>query len=391
MRLECRAGRATGVSSLSDGSAQESETSRSPAFSRATDTLPTLLLLGRTLNDRSVATAREATAPVNWPLLVVLASHHLVTPALAPRLGKAVGAPLDCELQQYFGVLRALNRERNQRIRIQLRDLVAALNTAGIVPILLKGTAHLTLGLYEDDADRVIGDIDLLVAEEERAAALALLGELGYSSYDDDVDHAHMHHYAPVAREDSEAWVELHKLASPYRRALPTPVLIQRARRVSSEIGAVAVPSPDDLLVHNIVHSQRHKRGFWSAEFSLRDAFDLVLLTRHFRDELDWSRLSLRIAADVGRHSAGFYVRRAHRLFGEAPPPLPWPVGARFADWRWGLHAQGKMIGLQRATRVIAHELQALWQVAGTPAARRLLDPRWYGRHLRRLRGATGG
>jgi hypothetical protein len=247
------------------------------------------------------------------------------------------------------------------------------------------------LGLYEDDADRVIGDIDLLVTREEGDTALAILREMGYNSYDGDLDHAHLHHYPPVARGDSEAWVELHKVASPYCRALPTRALIRRERRIASEIGSIAVPSPDDLLVHNIVHSQRHKRGFWSAEFSLRDAYDLVLLTRHFRDELDWSRLSLRIAADVGRHSAGFYVRRAHRLFGEAPPPLPWPVGARFADGRWELHAQGKMIGLQRATRVIAHELQALWQVAGTPAARRLLDPRWYGRHLRRLRGATGG
>jgi hypothetical protein len=116
-----------------------------------------------------------------------------------------------------------------------------------------------------------------------------------------------------------------------------------------------------------------------------------VLLARHFRDELDWPRLASRIAADLGGHSAGFYVRRAHRLLGQPPPPLPWPLGARLADWRWRLHARGKMVGLQQATRVMAHELQALRQVIGTPATRRLLDLGWYGRHLRRVRRASGG
>jgi hypothetical protein len=74
----------------------------------------------------------------------------------------------------------------------------------------------------------------------------------------------------------------------------------------------------------------------------------------------DWSRLTSRIAADLGAHSAGFHVRRAHLPLGRPPPPLPLPIGARFADWRWCLHARGKRVGLQHATRVIAHELQAL-------------------------------
>jgi Uncharacterised nucleotidyltransferase len=361
------------------------------AFSRATDTLATLVLLGRALGDGAAAGAGAAAESVDWPLFVALASSHLVTPALQPRLGKVLGAPLDGEVERYLAVLRTLNRVRNRRLRAQLDDLVAALNAAGIEPILLKGMAHLALGLYADDADRVIGDIDVLVAGEQLDAALRVLCQMGYRSHGGDLEHGHLHHYPPVACDDSEAWVELHKAASPYHRALPTSALIRRTGRIALESGSAAVPCPEDLLVHNIVHSQLHQRGFWSAEFSLRDAYDLVLLARHFRDELDWPRLASRIAADLGGHSAGFYVRRAHRLLGQPPPPLPWPLGARLADWRWRLHARGKMVGLQQATRVMAHELQALRQVIGTPATRRLLDLGWYGRHLRRVRRASGG
>ena len=361
------------------------------AFSATTDTLPTLVLLGRALGDGPGAPVGDAAGPVNAPLLVALASMHLVTPALQPRLGKVLGTNLDGELERYLAVLRALNRARNRRLRAQLGDLVAALNTVGIEPILLKGMAHFALGVYEDDADRVIGDIDVLVAGEQLGTALGVLRDMDYRSYGEDAGHNHRHHYPPVARDDSEAWVELHKAASPCHRALPMLALIRHARRISLGSGAAAVPCPDDLIVHNIAHSQLHQRGFWSAEFSLRDAYDLVLLARHFRDEFDWPRLTSRMAAGLGRHTAGFYVRRAHRLLGQPPPPLPWPWGARFADWRWHLHARGRMVGLQQATRVVAHELQALRQAMGTPAAPRLLDPGWYGRHLRRLRGPPGG
>jgi hypothetical protein len=50
------------------------------------------------------------------------------------------------------------------------------------------------------------------------------------------------------------------------------------------------------------------------------------------------------------------------------------------------------MLWLQRTTRLIAHELQLLSYIVHNPAwrrrpARRLLDPGWYGRHLRSLRG----
>jgi Uncharacterised nucleotidyltransferase len=298
--------------------------------------LPTWLVLGQALGHEPGAASggvAPAVGPVDWPLLAALASHHLVTPALQLQF-KQVAGPLDRELHGYFAVMRSLNRARNRRIRAQLEHLVGALNAVGIEPVLLKGMAHLLLGLYADDADRVIGDIDLLVARENCDAALAVLLEAGYAPHAGELEHAHLHHYPPVAADGSEAWVELHKAASPYHRALPTPALIRRARRIRIGSGWAAAPCPEDLLVHNIVHSQLHNRGFWSAEFALREAYDLVLLARHFGDELDWPRLAARIDADVGKHVAGFYVRRAHRLLGQGRRRSPghgalaWPIGA---------------------------------------------------------------
>lgn len=366
------------------------------------DALSSLELIGEVLNpdaprassgDPMGARARA----VDWPLVVVLASRHLVTPALHTRFGDVgLMAYLDDELLQYFRTITELNRARNRRIRIQLEHLVSALCAFGIEPVLLKGAAHLLLGLYRDDADRAIGDIDILVPQQQCEETLGVLHELGYAPHVGQLEHAHLHHYPPLARPDSEAWVELHKVASPCQRALPSGELISRARKIRIGHGSAAVPCPEDLVVHNVVHSQLHNRGFWSVEFALRDAYDLVLLTRHFADELDWSRLAARIEDDVGKHRAGFYVRLSHCLFGQNPPPLAWPLGARLADWRWRLHAQGRMLWLQRTTRVMAYELGLVSEIIHNPAwrrrpIRRLLDPRWYRQHLGRVRAATEG
>jgi hypothetical protein len=119
-----------------------------------------------------------------------------------------------------------------------------------------------------------------------------------------------------------------------------------RARRISSST--------------TIVHSQLANRNFWSAEFSLRDAYDLVLLTRRFGNELNWARLGRRLDRDVGGGKVGFYVRQTHRLFGvRLQAPLPHSIGTHIAEVRWSVHAAGWFPWLQRATRHLAYQAQA--------------------------------
>lgn len=327
-------------------------------------------------------------------MVVALASHHLVTPALHPRLVEVgLAAQFDDELRQYFETIADLNRNRNLRISAQLVELVHLLARFGIQPIFLKGTAHLLLGLYRDIADRVIGDVDLLVEEEDFKKTIKIMTEAGYVSVKGHAEHAHHHHYPPLARNDSEACVEVHKspVPSPYDRALPTSMLAQRARPIQIGDNQAAIPCPQDLLVHNIVHSQLADRGFWSSEFLLRDAYDLILLTHRFGGELDWRQFDARLNTDVGKSCSAFYLLRAHQLFGQRLPPIAGTIGARLADWRWTLHARGKVLWLRRMTRGVAYASQSLLRMAANPSKRRHSLRRLLARsdHTPRMLGAS--
>ncbi|HAQ21344.1 MAG TPA: hypothetical protein DCR40_19255 [Prolixibacteraceae bacterium] len=54
-------------------------------------------------------------------------------------------------------------------------DITAILNKENIQPVFLKGTANLLDGLYSDVGERMIGDIDFLVKEEDYLKAAELL------------------------------------------------------------------------------------------------------------------------------------------------------------------------------------------------------------------------
>jgi hypothetical protein len=53
-----------------------------------------------------------------------------------------------------------LNRERNQQTIEQAREIILLLLAYSITHIFLKGTGNLLEGLYEDIAQRMVGDIN---------------------------------------------------------------------------------------------------------------------------------------------------------------------------------------------------------------------------------------
>jgi hypothetical protein len=74
-----------------------------------------------------------------------------------------------------------LNRKRNEQIIQQAREINNLLLSNNIIPIKKKkGTGNLLEGLYEDIAERMVGDIDFFFSKNDYTKAIDVLTDFGY-------------------------------------------------------------------------------------------------------------------------------------------------------------------------------------------------------------------
>ncbi|MDC1400431.1 nucleotidyltransferase family protein [Polaribacter sp.] len=98
---------------------------------------------------------------IDWDAVVKVSTSHYVFPALYCNLKRADFLQyLHHELVSYMEYITNINRERNEQIIQQAKKINNLLLANNITPIFLKGTGNLLSGIYDDIAERMVGDID---------------------------------------------------------------------------------------------------------------------------------------------------------------------------------------------------------------------------------------
>jgi hypothetical protein len=233
----------------------------------------------------------------SWESLFQTASDEALLPLLYSQF-KSLDLLdlLPSEIANFLLAVETANRERNQAIVDELKAAVTLLNGIGIQPVLLKGLAYLKTGIYEDPAHRFLMDIDLLVPEEQRQAAVVALIQNGWVA--DNLDpFGNFRHHSPPLRRPSAVWIEIHHGlgAGACERVLPAREVIERSGAVDLDGLRVRVPAKEDLLAHLVMHSQHpfHQR-IWTP---IRAMVDLLLLDRRFGPDLHWEPVANRFSA----------------------------------------------------------------------------------------------
>ena len=118
--------------------------------------------------NRQVIEKQLQSGTIDWDAVVKVSTSHYVFPALYCNLKRADFLKyLPADLVEYMIHITNLNRDRNTQIIQQAKELNILLLAHNIRPIFLKGTGNLLEGLYEDDGERMVGDIDFLFSEED--------------------------------------------------------------------------------------------------------------------------------------------------------------------------------------------------------------------------------
>ena len=121
------------------------------------------------------------TTDVDWEAVVKLSTSHYVFPALYCNFKKADFLKyLPVDLIAYMKHITNLNRDRNTQILKQAKVLNSLLLANNITPIFLKGTGNLLAEIYDDIAERMVGDIDFIFSKEDYPKAITIFRAFGY-------------------------------------------------------------------------------------------------------------------------------------------------------------------------------------------------------------------
>jgi len=217
---------------------------------------------------------------IDWDSVVKVSTAHYVFPSLYCNLHRSNFLHhLPEELVAYMKHITDLNRDRNTQILEQAQALNSLLLANNITPIFLKGTGNLLAGIYDDIAERMVGDIDFIFSKEDYPKAVTILKAFGYGNVSKNNYHFPEHkHYRRLQKEHSIAAIEIHKelLIEKYANEFNYP-FVEKDIQV---VHGFRVLSYANKLNLSIIANQINDSGFYYKTMALRNAYDVFLLSK---------------------------------------------------------------------------------------------------------------
>ena len=328
----------------------------------------------------------------HWQLLVKTSSDNMILPSFFLALQRHnLLQHLPADLQQYLQQILELNRERNLNVIRQAGEVRDLLKKNDIPCLFMKGTGNILDGLYSDTGERMVYDLDVLVPEDKMLTSAQLMEAQGYHTQKKFNPRAldSTMHYPILLREDQVAGVEIHRMPVQYlyRKSFHSESIFENVVVSQSEKGFLLM-NYSHRIIHNFLHAQLMHSGHYNARVSLRDLYDLLLLSRK-EDAWETNR---RFGHYRGKSAA--WLKLMHKVFGlEMPTELAQTHKGNFFLWRHervmkmgGKQLKWYLITIMAFQKYVVLPVRVLWnRQARNYVFSRLLDPAWYGRHSKAM------
>jgi hypothetical protein len=271
----------------------------------------------------------DALTTPEWERLWVMVHQHRLGPLLGWQLAHAhAHLVLSSDISARLAQTTRQTVLRSLLLQQELIGIHRVLVAAGIPYQALKG-AFLAFHAYPHPSLRPMRDLDIVVPRKQALAAYQALQAAGLSRVAEDmtapeVAMAVHHHLAPLRARCGQFPVELHYRLFHFRLdkesgADPSdePEFWLRGRHAALGGESVSFESPEDLLLHLIVHAV-YDHEFSNGPLLLSDV--AFLLRRHAVDwDVFWAR-----ARETGRtRGCQLVMHLVQRYWGSEGLPLP--------------------------------------------------------------------
>jgi hypothetical protein len=286
------------------------------------------------------------------PLIWALQTRFLLPPAPKTLNPAQRAAFITTRLNDAY----AQHQSRQNDLRAQLHACLAALNDAGITPVLLKGCRYLPEPENHFGSARPMRDIDLLIKPDHAAAAVRALTGIGYVA--DEATGLQHQHLPELRLAGHHGLVELHSgaLAPAGAKFLPAALVWQKAEPITVAGNAALALPPAWQALHAMLHHQASDDGYSQRTLALKPLWEFSCLAGTL-DAADWGGLATQMAQHDGADLLASWCLQATQIFGLKQPSAV-PVSPAALAQAAACFAESAQSGPRRRIRFILRQLR---------------------------------
>ena len=181
------------------------------------------------------------------------------------------------DLVAYLEEITRQNRERNLTIQIEAKAISDIFRANQLDFVFIKGVALLARGLFNENYERMIGDIDVLVKPDQCQQAFQLLSKNGYTErIEFNYVTKGFRHLPRQINPEKLAAVEIHShvLDKKNEHFLSTSELLERKQTLNG----IDIPDDVDSIALAIYANQLNNRAYYFNTLDLKITFDVLAL-----------------------------------------------------------------------------------------------------------------
>ncbi|MCK7590244.1 nucleotidyltransferase family protein [Subsaxibacter sp. CAU 1640] len=215
---------------------------------------------------------------IDWDLIVIVASEHLILPAVYCRLQqRSLLGFLPEDLTIYLKEITNLNRERNKTLLFEAKQVSHLFKSHQIEHVFVKGIALLAADYYQDHGERMIGDIDILVASKDIDRAFDLLTSAGYNKFlPFNYEVKNFRHKPRQISEKHLGAIELHHhlIRYEFRKLVDAQDFITDTKVVNQ----ITVPKATNIVKNSVFAHQINDRCYFYNTLKLKILYDILVI-----------------------------------------------------------------------------------------------------------------
>ena len=229
-------------------------------------------------NNQEELTEHFNKTSIDWDAIVIIGSKHLMLPALYCNLKtKDLLQLIPEELQIYLEEITAINRGRNEILLKEAHEISNIFKKENIEHVFIKGIALIAGNTFEDIAERMIGDIDILVASDQLQTAFEILNQSGYEkTIAFNYETKNFRHLARQISRHKFGAIELHSdiLIHKYRHLIIKEEVLKNKRIING----IAITSIEDSIKIAILGLQINDKAHILRLINFKTIYDYLSL-----------------------------------------------------------------------------------------------------------------